>query len=83
VRNVEPVLAAEGELQVIARDTGDLPCLEAEQLADAVVLVDDVVARPQLGERLEGAPRGGCAGARAAAEDQRVREEGAPGLLYT
>ena len=32
---------------------GDLLRLEAEQLADAVVLVDDVVAGAQVGERLE------------------------------
>ena len=57
VRDVEPVFAAEGELEVVARDACDLPRLEAEQLADAVILVDDVVARPELGERLERATR--------------------------
>jgi hypothetical protein len=45
VRDVEPVLAAEGEQQVVARDAGDLLRLERLQAADAVVLVDDVVAR--------------------------------------
>ena len=75
MRDVQPVLAAEGELQVVARDAGDLPRLEAEQLADAVILVDDVVARPELGERLERAAGGGRATSRPAAEDLRVGEE--------
>jgi hypothetical protein len=44
VRDVQPVLAAEGEEEVVARDARDLLRLEAEQLPDAVVLVDDVVA---------------------------------------
>src|SRR5207237_6874488 len=44
VRHVEAVVAAEGEEQVVAGDAGDRLRLEAEQLADAVVLVDDVVA---------------------------------------
>ena len=75
MRDVQPVLAAEGELEVVARDAGDLSRLEAEQLADAVVLVDDVVARAELGERLERAAGGSCSAARAAAEDLRVGEE--------
>src|SRR5262249_32342578 len=41
VRDVEPVLAAEGEQEVVARDPGDGVRLEAEQPPDAVVLVDD------------------------------------------
>ena len=53
VRDVQAVLAAEGEQEVVARDAGDRLRLEAEQLPDAVVLVDDVVARAQVGERLE------------------------------
>ena len=61
VRDVEPVLAAEGEEEVVARDAGDLLRLEAEQLADAVVLVDDVVAGAQVGERLERAAEPGVA----------------------
>ena len=71
VRDVEPVLAAEGEQEVVARDARDLLRLEAEQLADAVVLVDDVVAGAQVGERLE----------RAAAEAAlaRRRAGGRPG----
>ena len=53
VRDVEAVVAAEREQQVVARDAGDLLRLEAEQLADAVVLVHDVVAGAQVGERLQ------------------------------
>src|SRR5205085_5928867 len=53
VRNVETVVAAEREQQVVARDAGNLLRLEAEELPDAVILVHDVVARPQVGERLQ------------------------------
>ena len=53
VRDVEPVVAAKAEKEVVARDAGDGLRLEAEQVADAVVLVHDVVARPQVCERLE------------------------------
>src|SRR5262249_43232098 len=42
VRDVEAVLAAEGDEEVVARDARDLFRLEAEELADAVVLMDDV-----------------------------------------
>ena len=38
---------------------GDFSRLEAEQLADPVVLVDDVVARAELREGLERAAGGG------------------------
>ena len=78
VRHVEPVLAAEGELEVVARDAGDLSRLEAEQLAEAVILVDDVVARAELGERLERAAGWCSTASRAAAEDLRVRQQGEP-----
>ena len=66
VRDVEPVVAAEGEVEVVARDAGDLLRLEAEQVPDAVILVDDVVADPQVGEAREGAAEP-LVGARAAA----------------
>ncbi len=78
VRHVEPVLAAEGELEVVAGDARDLSRLEAEQLAEAVVLVDDVVAGAQLGERLERSAGGRGSAARAAAEDLRVRQKREP-----
>ena len=76
VRDVQAVLAAEGEQQVVARDAGDRLRLEAEELPDAVVLVHDVVAGAQVGERLQRAtdardllPR------RTLPEDLRVRKE--------
>src|SRR5207249_6142689 len=52
----QPVVAPEAEEEVVARDARDLLRLEAEQLSDAVVLVDDEVAAPQIRERLERAP---------------------------
>ena len=67
MRDVEPVLAAEREEEVVARDAGDLLRLEAEQLADAVILVDDVVADAQVGERRERPP------SRASARGGRLR----------
>ena len=54
MRNVEAVVSTKREQQVVARDTRDLLRLEAEQLPDAVILVDDEVARTQIGERLQG-----------------------------
>ena len=75
VRDVEPVVPAEAEEEVVARDPGDGLRLEAEQLADPVVFVDDVVAGAQVGERLERAARRSDARAGAAAEDLRVGEE--------
>ena len=80
VRDVEAVFAAERELEVVARDAGDLARLEAEQLADAVVLVDDVVSGAELGEGLERAAGGCGAAAGAAAEDLRVGEQREPEL---
>ena len=75
VRDVEPVVPAEGEQEVVARDAGDLLRLEAEQLPDAVVLVDDVVAGAEVGERLERAADPVLGAARLAAEDLRVRQQ--------
>ena len=49
--------------------------LEREQPADAVVLVDDVVARAQIGERLERAAEARVGARRTLAEDLRVRQE--------
>ena len=75
VRDVEPVVAAEREEEVVARDAGDLLRLEAEQLADAVVLVHDEVAGAQVGERLRA--RGRDARPRAAAACGRPACRGA------
>src|SRR5213075_2251783 len=69
VRDVEAVLAAEREQEVVARDAGDLLRLEPEQLADAVVLVDDVVARAQVGEALQRAAADPALARHAPAED--------------
>ena len=44
VRDVETIVAAEPEEEVVARDARDLFRLEAEQLSDAVILVHDEVA---------------------------------------
>ena len=75
VRDVEAVVAPEGEEEVVARDARDGLRLEAEQLADAVVLVDDVVARAQVGEALQRAPDAGVGPRRPLAEDLRVGEK--------
>src|SRR5439155_14482179 len=72
VRDIEAVLAPEGEQQVVAGDAGDLLRLEGLQAADAVVLVDDVVARAEVGEALESAPKSGVRPGRTLAEDLRV-----------
>ena len=78
VRNVEAVLAAEGEEEVVARDAGDVLRLEAEEPADAVILVDDVVADAKVGEGLERTAETGVDARRPLAEDLRVREERDP-----
>ena len=80
VRDVKPVLAAERKLEVVTGDSGDFTRLETEQLADAVVFVDDVVSGAELGEGLQRATgrRGATPGA--AAEDLRVGEQREPEL---
>ena len=75
VRDVEAVLAAEREEEVVARDARDLLRLEAEQLADAVVLVDDEVAAAEVGERGERAAEPPVGARRPLAEDLRVRQQ--------
>ena len=75
MRDVEPVVAAEADEEVVARDLGDGLRLEAEQLPDPVVLVDDEVAGAQVGEALQRAPRRRCRARRALAEDLRVGEQ--------
>ena len=75
VRDVEPVLAAEGEKEVVARDPGDLLRLEAEQFPDAVVLVDDEVAGAEVGEGRERAAEPPVGARRSLAEDLRVGQE--------
>ena len=53
----DAVVALVFEVQVVARDARHGARLEAGEAGDAVVLVDDDVARAQLGERAQGAPR--------------------------
>ena len=75
MRDVEPVVPPEGEEEVVAGDAGDLLRLEAEQLPDAVVLVDDVVADPQVGERGERPTEPRVGARRPLAEDLRVGQQ--------
>src|SRR5581483_6496952 len=67
--------AAEGEQEVVARDARDGVGLEPEQPADTVVLVHDVVAGAEVGERLERAAAEPALARRAAAEDLVVGEQ--------
>src|SRR4051812_5248828 len=62
-RHEDPVGAGELQLEVVAGDAADRLRLEARELGDAVVLVDDDVAGPQVGEASEGSPPA-AAGAR-------------------
>ena len=80
MRDVEAVVTPESKEQVVAGDTRDRLRLEAEQLADAVVLVDDVVAGAQVGEALERSSDPDVGTRRALAEDLRVREQDEPEL---
>ena len=48
--DVDAVLALVFEVEVVAGDAADLAGLEAGEAGDAVVLVDDVVADPQVAE---------------------------------
>jgi hypothetical protein len=76
VRDVQAIVATEGEEEVVARDAGDVLRLEAEELADPVILVSDVVAHPQVCERLERAAEPRIDSGRPLAEDLRVRQQG-------
>ena len=62
-------------MEVVAGDPRDLLRVEPEQLADPVVLVDDVVAEAELGEARERPPQPRVRARRAFAEDLRVRQE--------
>ena len=74
----DAVLAAEAEQKVVAGDPGDLLRLEAEEAADPVVLVDDVVATAQVGEARERAAGRRRRPRRAPTKDLRVRKQGKP-----
>ncbi len=80
VRDVDTVVAAEGEQQVVARDAGDFLRLETLELRDPVVLVHDVVARSQVGEALQRPPGRRRRTRRALAKDLRVGEQREPEL---
>src|SRR5204862_7952606 len=80
VGNVQAVLAPEGEQQVVAGDAGDLFGLERLQTPDAVVLVNDVVARAEIGKALQRAPEPRVRSRWTLAEDLRVREQDEPEL---
>jgi hypothetical protein len=75
VRDVEPVFTAKGEEEVVTRDTRDLPRLEPDQAADAVVLVDDEVPRAQIRERLKSAAEPCVRPRRPLPEDLDVRQQ--------
>src|SRR5581483_5971873 len=75
VRDVEPILAAEREEEVVAGDAGDLFRLEAEQASDPVILVDDEIASPQVGEGLERPAEARVRARRPLAEDLRVGKD--------
>src|SRR5262249_37018882 len=60
--DVDAILAFVFEVEVVAGDAADLTRLEAGEAGDAVVLVDDVVADPKLGEGEAAAAGGGGRG---------------------
>jgi hypothetical protein len=80
VGDEEAIFPAEGEMEVVARDAGHLLRVEPEELPDAVVLVDDVVAEPQLGEARERPTQPRVRTGRALPEDLRVGQERDPQL---
>ena len=75
VREIEAVVATEGDEEVVARDACDLLRLEAEELPDAVILVDDVVACSQVGERGERPAETGIGPRRTLPEDLAVGQQ--------
>ena len=75
MRDVEPILAFEREEEIVTCDPGDVLRLEAEQTPDAVILMHDVVADTEVGERLEGAAEPRVDSRGALAEDLCVRKQ--------
>src|SRR5207302_9709458 len=80
VWDVEAVLTPEGEQQVVASDTRDLLRLEGLQAADAVILVDDVVAGAEVGEALQRASEARVRPGGTLAEDLRIGQQREPEL---
>ncbi len=76
MRHVEAVVAAELEVEVVADDPAHLLRVEADEPADAVVLVHDVVAGAQVGDRRERPPEPGRAAGAAAAQELGGRQHG-------
>ena len=75
MRDVQTVVASEAEEEVVAGDARDLLRLEPEQLADAVILVDDEIAAAEIGERLQGATTDSPLARRPLAEDLCVGQQ--------
>jgi hypothetical protein len=73
VRQVEPVLALELQVEVVPGDARHRLRLEADEAPDAVVLVDDVVPAAQVHERRHGAPQAPLAGGRSAPSQELHR----------
>ena len=78
VRDVEPVAVGERQREVVAGETGDGARLEAGEPPDAVVLVDHVVANPQIHEARQAPPdhRTALRGRSAATQDRRLGNDG-------
>ena len=74
VGHVQAVVAAELQVEVVADDAAHLLGVEADEPADAVVLVHDVVAAAQVGDRRERAPEPGRAARAAAAQELGGRQ---------
>jgi len=72
VRDIEAIVTLEGEEEVVPGNSGNSFRLEAEKLPDPMVLVDDVVAGPQVREALKRPAEPGVGARRTLAEDLRV-----------
>ena len=78
VRDIEAIVPLESEEEVVPGNSGNGLRLEAEQLPDPVVLVDHVVAGPQVRKALERAAEPGVGARRTLAEDLRVGQKTSP-----
>src|SRR5262249_35806322 len=75
VWDVQSVVPAEADEQIVARDAGDGLRLEPEQPADSMILVHDVVAGTEIGERLQRAPYAGVGARSSLPEDMCGRQQ--------
>ena len=78
MRDVEAVIPAKREEEVVAGYARDLLRLEPEKTPDAVILVDDVVPGTQVGEGLQRPAESRIRTRRPLAEDLDVREQRNP-----